>query len=1061
MNSLIVFILLSVQNQSPFTIYNASAGSGKTYTLVKDYLKILFQSKSLLTFRNILALTFTNKAVGEMKIRILETLKEFAEPSILTSSHAMFESISADLNIAPETLHEKSKMLLHTIVHNYAAFDISTIDKFNHKLIRTFAHDLKLPVNFEVELDTKTLLSRAVDKLIDKAGQDKALTKVLVDFAIDKTNEDKSWDITYDFNTISELLVSENDNTYINQLKGKSLSDFKTLKSILQKQEHSISSQIIAVSKEILDVISEAQLSHNDFSGSYLPKHFIKLAEGNFNVSLSSKWQDNLIKGTSIYPKRVSDEVAATIETILPQVISAFLETKQAVFQVKFLKNAINNITPLSVLGAIKNTLEELKKEDDLVLISEFNTIIHNEIAKQPTPFIYERIGEKFKHYFIDEFQDTSKLQWDNLVPLIESAITGENLKGDIGSAMLVGDAKQAIYRWRGGHAEQFIDLYSNTSHPFVIEQQVENLPKNFRSHKAIVTFNNLFFEHLSNFVFTDESHKTIYKHATQDVVSDQPGYVSLSFLDVADNDKDQLYCEAVLERIHKALDRGFSLKDICVIVRRKKEGVAISEFLKEQQIPLVSSETLLLKSAPEINFIINMLTLTIQPTNDDIKIQLLTYLNLHRLNLEDAHEFYSKHITLSSSKMFDALSDYGFLFDFKTILQLPLYESIEAIIRSFGLHQHSKAYLQFFLDEVLNFSQKHNTSILSFLEFWERKKDTLSIATPEGENAIQIMTIHKSKGLEFPVVIFPYANQDLYFDIRPKVWFPVDSQSFNGFSHVYLNINKDMEHYSDTGKHIYQRYRSALELDSINLLYVVLTRAINQLYIVSELDLDKNNEEKCNYYSGLFISYLKSEQLWKEGLLEYSFGVAADHSEANPKHQNTIYQEQFISTAKEIHNLNIVTSSGSLWDTQQEQAIEKGNLIHNIMAEIKTIDDVDYTIDQFLTLGKINDTQIDDIKATVLSIVKHDKLTTYFDANNTIYNERDIITKNGTLLRPDRIVVNTNNDAVIIDYKTGLENSKHKEQLYDYQNVLEDMGFNISKKILIYINNDITIKEL
>jgi ATP-dependent exoDNAse (exonuclease V) beta subunit len=1060
MNSLIVFIILSVQKPSPFTIYNASAGSGKTYTLVQDYLKILFTSNSLLTFRHILALTFTNKAVGEMKERIIDTLKAFSDASIFEASNTMFETIASELNLEPNVLHERSKLILHTIVHNYAAFDISTIDKFNHKLIRTFAHDLKLPVNFEVELDSKTMLAKAVDKLIDKAGGDKALTKILVDFAIEKTNDDKSWDIAYDFNTIATLLINENEIPYIEALKDKTLADFQALKTNLQQQYKTHSELVVDVAKAILELISQSQLNHTDFSSSYLPNHFIKLAEGNFSVSLTTKWQKDLIDGLPIYPKKVSEDVGNTIENIREQLSNAFKNTKNAILQIKFLKNALNNITPLSVLGAIKHTLEELKLEDNLLLISEFNTIINKEIKEQPTPFIYERIGEKFKHYFIDEFQDTSILQWENLIPLIDNTISGENLKGETGTAMIVGDAKQAIYRWRGGRAEQFIDLYSG-GNPFQVKKSVKNLPSNYRSFKQIVTFNNAFFDHIADFAFSNPKHQHIYKNAYQEYVFEKDGYVELTFLNTEDEDKNELHCEAVLNTIEKALQNGFELNDICIIVRRKKEGVAIAEYLSSKKYSILSSETLMLKNAPEVNFIVNILTLAIQPKNDEIKIAVLSYLAEHQLEIKDKHAFFNRLIHNDVFALFNALRGFGFDFDFNRFLQLPIYEAIESIVRQFKLNTTSNAYVQFFLDEVLDYSQKNNSSFSGFLEYWNRKKDSLSIVSPQGENAVQIMTIHKSKGLEFPVVIFPYANQNIYFDLNPKVWFPVDETNFNGFSHLYLNLNKDFEDYNERSNLIYNEYKSELELDSINLLYVVLTRAAEQLYIISEFDVDKKTQtEKLNNYSGLFINYLKSINHWEEHTFSYSFGSPVKTSEEKTTTHLTRYQNACISTAKENHHLSIVTSSGYLWDTLQEKAIEKGNLIHNIMSEINTVNDVSYVLEDFKNSGKINATQFDELKTTVSDIINHKQLQAYFASEATIYNERDIITKQGQILRPDRIIINSNNEAVIIDYKTGLTNSKHQEQLYDYQLVLEDMNFKVIKKILIYINNEITVKE-
>ena len=369
-------------------------------------------------------------------------------------------------------------------------------------------------------------------------------------------------------------------------------------------------------------------------------------------------------------------------------------------------------------------------------------------------------------------------------------------------------------------------------------------------------------------------------------------------------------------------------------------------------------------------------------------------------------------------------------------------------------------AYIQFFLDEVFDYSQKYNASFSGLLKHWELKKDKLSIVSPESDSAIQIMTIHKAKGLEFPVVIFPFANQDIYADINPKAWFPVEKELFEGFSEVYINMNSDLEELNDIGSEMYTAYRSQLELDSINLLYVVLTRPIEQLYVISELDLDKTQSEKLTKYSGLFINYLKSLGKWDEHQLEYCFGSLGKTSTEQVLVDNTISQEQFISTKKEDHNLNIITNSGYLWDTAQAQAIERGNLVHQIMSHIKTQHDIDFALSLYENSGVITPEQLNELKTIIESIVNHTKLKPLFDSDLIIYNEKDIISKDGKLFRPDRVVINTSHEATIIDYKTGLQDSKHKEQLFDYQFVLEDMGLHIKKKILIYINTNIVIKE-
>lgn len=1041
------------QNPS-FTIYNASAGSGKTFTLVKEYLKILFQSNNPDQFKRILAITFTNKAVAEMKDRIIETLKQFSDKAILDKPNSMFSAIFEELQIQPYVLHAKSEKLLNTILHNYAAFDISTIDGFTHRLIRTFAYDLKLPLNFEVELDQEALLNEAVDSLISKAGTDEALTKILVDFAIEKADDDKSWDVSYDFNKIAKLLVNENDIPFIDTLKGKTLNNFKELKTQLKKDIALLEASIIENSKSILTLIEEAGLQYTDFSGGYLPKHFDNLSNTKFDINFEAGWQLD-IENKTLYPKRVSNEIASVIEQIQPQIASAYYETKKAVFHYKFLTAFYKNVTPLSVLNVINSELKILKEDQNKMLISEFNSIISNEIKNQPTPFIYERLGEKFKHYFIDEFQDTSVLQWKNLIPLLDNSLATET-----GSTMLVGDAKQAIYRWRGGKAEQFIGLF-NDENPFQIKKQVENLPTNYRSFKEIIEFNNAFFKFLSNLVFTNKEYQNLYENAHQNSFLEETGYVELSFLDIEkEDDRDELFSENVLKTIQKCIENGYRLEDVCVLVRKKKEGVAIANYLSQHHIPIISSETLLLSNSPEVVFVNNLMALLIQPKNNEIKVAALNYLT-SLFNIENKHHFFCNHLDLSISELFKSFESFQVYIDGNNLLQLHLFDLAETLVRSFNLVKTSNAYVQFYLDAVLDFSQKKGSDIPGFLDYFDKKKDSLSIVSPKGQNAVQIMTIHKSKGLEFPVVIFPYADLDIYRELEPKEWFPINKETYRGFSHTLLNFNKDFESFGESGLEIFNNHKSEQELDNINLLYVTLTRAVEQLYIISTNETHSKGEITSKKYSGLFINYLQHIGVWNDSQANYSFGLSEKTSlSKTPSKENTIQQE-FISTAKETHNINVITKSGFLWDTSQKEAIEKGNLLHNIMSKIKTKDDIDFVMNDFINDSTINIEQAEPLKQLVIELVNHPKLEAFYNPNDTVYNERDIITKEGIILRPDRVVVNIKNEAVIIDYKTGAEDKKHAQQLQLYQDILQDMKITVKKKILVYLNDDISVKEV
>lgn len=1042
---------------SPFTIYNASAGSGKTFTLVKHYLKLLIASGGNQAFRSILALTFTNKAVAEMKTRIIETLQVFADYETETEPPAMFGQIMKELKIDAQELKLSSDRMLKSILHNYGAFDISTIDRFNHRLIRTFAHDLKLPMNFEVELDTEYQLSKAVDRLIDKAGTNVQLTNLLVDFAIEKADDDRSWDISYDFNSIARLLITENDLPYIKRLENKTIEDFKNLQKLLFQKAKIAETYIVSEAKAIMELISANGLTPEDFSGKYLYNHFSKLSEGNFNLSLEAKWQENLLEGKPPYPKRVNNEIANTIDAISQRLAEAFSSTKKSIAEMSFFKNALKNIIPLSVLNEINKSLNELKAEENFILISEFNSIINTEIKAQPAPFIYERIGEKYRNYFIDEFQDTSTLQWENLIPLIDNAVSSQNLKGEIGKAIIVGDAKQSIYRWRGGKAEQFIELYQESTFPLSLKQEIHNLPTNFRSSKAIIDFNNSFFEHLSSFAFSSETHRQTYGIPHQQIHSQDEGFVEISFLDSSEETEiDIQYAEQVLNTIESALKNGFSLGDICIIVRKSKEGVSLANFLSEKNVKIVSSETLLLKNSAEVVFINDIMKLALEPENLQVKLNVLDFIANHLKNIDDVHQFYETYIEQDTNHLFQEIN---FDFDLDAYSSLPIYEATEMSIRAFGLDNQSNAFLQFYLDEILAFSTKNQSNFKAFQVYWERKSDKLSIVSPQGQNAVEIMTIHKSKGLEFPVVIFPYANQKVYFDLNPKVWFPVDETFFSGFSELYLNLNKELANYNKVGKLLYDAHQAELELDSINLLYVALTRSSQHLYIISDCDFSKSSNENLKTYSGLFINYLKSIDLWNDHQTHYQFGTKTTEIEKYPqtRYSNEI---KLISTPKEAHQLHIVTKSGKLWDTAQQSAIEKGNLLHDLMATIETPLDVESSLQKFKSQGSIDTEQMTLLREKILSIINHPRLKNYFQPGLQVFNEKAIITSEGTVLRPDRIVFLSDTELILIDYKTGLSNPKHTEQLFAYQEVLESMGFRVKRKILIYIDTKITIKE-
>ena len=480
-------------SDTSFIIYNASAGSGKTYALAKEYLKIILASPQ--NFKKILAITFTNKAVNEMKHRILNSLQEFSETQSVDTAAPLFHDLMVETALGFEALKATSGLRLKQILHNYAFFDISTIDKFTHRLIRTFAKDLKIPQNFEVVLDTDLLLQEAVERIIGKAGEDIEFTKVLLDFALEKIDDDRSWDIGFDLLKIGKLVFNENNIPHLAGLKEKELGDFLALQRLLKNKVSDIEKSVSEKASQCLDAIQKEGLDYKDFPYETLPKHFQRIRDGLYNPSqlYNNKLEENLIEGNILKAK--SKPPSGALCALLLQ---HYQHIKALIYKRGLFANILRNIIPFALLNAIQKELKTIQVENDQLSISEFNTLIAQEIKNQPAPFIYERLGEKYRHYFIDEFQDTSQMQWENLIPLIGSALEGEDAYGDMGSLFLVGDPKQAIYRWRGGKAEQFLELATHEKHPFTIPSKLVTLPKNYRSHAEIIKFNNAFFQSIS-----------------------------------------------------------------------------------------------------------------------------------------------------------------------------------------------------------------------------------------------------------------------------------------------------------------------------------------------------------------------------------------------------------------------------------------------------------------------------------------------------------------------------------------------------------------------------------
>lgn len=1053
---------------SNYTIYSASAGSGKTYGLVKAYLRIILASKNPDLFRNLLAITFTNKAVFEMKNRVIEMLHKFSDEKILSEPQPMFSELCEELKVAAAELQKRSDRVLKYILHNYGAFNISTIDGFNHQLIRSFALDLHLNQFFEVQLDSKAILQQAVDNLLNQAGTDSELTKLLTDFSNDKIEEDKSWDTSFELLEVASMLTDENHFQELNSIKNKTLEDFKKLKLVLLQKKNYALKTIQQTAVDFLKLVEENGFDKSAFKGGYVYNFFHKLSENPENEppSWDSAWQQNL-EVEPLYGKTKSQNInTATLDSLQPLIVAYFKKIKNSFGMFHFVKNASKFVIPLALLNRIQNEIELIKDEENILPIWEFNGVISNEITTQPAPFIYERIGERFRHYFIDEFQDTSALQWKNFIPLILNAVQSESINKQRGSVLLVGDAKQSIYRWRGGKAEQFMDLYLNEVNPFYIEGQTVNLEDNYRSLKTIIDFNNHFFSFIAS-KFQSEKYKDLYLNATQNYPESKKnkhlkeGFLSIQFIDFEsdseeqennrtdDNlssnltDREAKYCQAVEQTIEHANLSGANDKDICVLVRTNKEGLALATYLSSRGKNIISPDSLLLKNVISVRFLISLLKFIYNPDSNENKIQMLfDYISIKKIS--DPHGFITKYFNEPIQIFFEKHN-----FSLKKFNSHSLYEGVLLAVNSFDLARDSDAYLTHFLDLILDFKNGRKGGLSDFLTYWDDEKDKLSISSPEGLDAITIMTVHKSKGLSAAVIIYAFADSNLVDSRNETIWYPVSETDFAGFSNLLVRNNKSLLLYEDKSEHIVNQHNEQHLLDQINVLYVAMTRPESFLYVITSLP-----RKKTETYGSLFKEFLQEKGFWDETQLIYNFGEASfplSKEKITPNQPSVLFNK-----SRNTPNYKIATKASLLWDSSLQNAIEKGNLLHQLLSKITYLTDLEKCMQEAVNEGILSNEQYEILYPFLFELIHNEKIIDYFTDKYEYFTEREFINAEGLFYRPDRVAYEKRtNTAIVIDYKTGKMEEKHKLQIENYAKNLAELGWNITGKILVYLENN------
>jgi len=1058
-----------------FTVYKSSAGSGKTFTLVKEYIRLCLAKPD--HFRHVLAITFTNKAAAEMKERVIKYLTELSAdpPDEKSAAHKfLLPDLLKETELSEEKIRNNAKLVLNSILHNYSDFAIGTIDSFVHRIIRSFAHDLNIPMNFEVEMDTDKLLSEAIDLLLNKAGSDELLTRILVEFTEAKIDDEKSWHIENDLLKFARQLFMEDNLVHIDKLKELSIHDFleirKKLGTLITQFENEVVKTATAANKLINDNNIPLDAFYRGSSG--IGGYFRNLANKVFDKIKPNSYVIATVEEDKWYAGKSTSADKGNIDAIKVQLGDAYLEIsklREKGYKHYILHTLIHaNIYPVAVLNEIEKIIDEMKTEENILPISEFNKRISGIVISQPAPFIYERLGEKYENYLVDEFQDTSGLQWTNMLPLIENSLGYGHFN------MIVGDGKQAIYRWRGGDVEQFAllpELPKGISDQFSLERvrsiksnfEGKNLVSNFRSKVEIIDFNNQFFSHTAGLMA--DYVKTIYENCTQISNPDNTGgYVQLDFSGNADGDSKE---EATLKKIEEILTdlktQNYSYNDIAILCRSNMNASVIARHLITLGVNVISEESLLIGGSQEVNFLLAFASFIANNDDDIAKYRILHYLttkgavqdndlytvcrSLRNQNKEGDH-------SIGTWQFCAYLEKNDFYFDVSLLAAMPVYEFFEKLIYLFKIDKFTDAYVRFFLDAVFKFSVGKKNNISEFLEWWEDEKDTRSIIIPAGMDAVNIMTIHKSKGLEFPVVIYPFATE-MVKPTRTALWVETDIPGIPNLQSSLINNNKSLKEtdFSD----LYDSENDKSTLDLLNVLYVAMTRPSERLYVITKAP---TNIAAPKSVPDFLASFLQSSGTWDEKVSIYSFGnktPKAGSSQDREEHPNIPSMKYTVRQNEQVIHLR--RKATDLWDTEDPlRNSQWGNLIHYILSLVIYSDKVDGIIANLLQTGMIAKGDEQKITEKIMTILSNPDLKLYFQPGFEIRTETEILLENGSVVRPDRVVTK-GKDAIVIDYKTGNIHESHKEQINSYAETLAELGYKVTEKILVYIDKGEVVK--
>ena len=968
--------------QQGVSIVKASAGSGKTHRLTQDYIDLLLMGDGQ-SYKHILAVTFTNKATDEMKSRVIEELYKLS---------------CGDDARAPQAADRLKRML-----HDYSCFSVSTIDKFFQTVMRSFAREIGQYASYRVEIETGDVLDQVVDLLLDSMEdpQRENLRKWLKDYSFDQVEQGEGWNISAPLKKMAGKFLDE---SFLLQMRQAGhgadvLGDKASLKAFLTKLDGMIAAyekEAVAIGQEGIRILAGKGFSPDTlYYGTSGPTMIFK------------KWASRVFETKFQSEKRVKGALDRFPD---PSALERqFERVRQHLGEPLRLRNTAvlirKNIYLLGIYHDLQVTLDDYLRENNVVLLQLSTDLLSRVIAEDDTPFVYEKIGNRYENLMLDEAQDTSLMQWNNFRPLFR------NSQASGGRNLVVGDIKQSIYRWRGSDWRLMRDhLTRDLSVGMLLN---ETMQENWRSGKTLVEFNNSFFSHVADILEGDEERagiaaevRDIYADCIQTVPEkhkdDPAGYVRLSFLDKAGTEEGGWREEALKRMIGDigALHaEGYDYKDITVLVRTNREGAKAASALIDAGISVLTEDSLLIGSSPCISRLMSLLGWLVDPDDPVAELQ--------------------------SRGLRDNLPERK---------AGSLYETCEQILGS-GILSHGEQDLPFihaFLDAVLAFQEKYGSSLRAFVKWWEDAGRKKSICAPDGQNAVRVMTIHKAKGLSIDAVIIPFCKESFTpsnWHI-PTIWCKCPA-SFDGPALIPLKATSSLK--NSCFEADYEEERTLEHIDVINNWYVAFTRARSRLLIYAPLTeaQAKGKDSKASSIENCLYLHLRS--LLQEGNV-FEDGTRSPFvrkEEKSPLIDDP--QPAFAASAMPDGRLRLLLH-GDDYFSQEKSARRRGIEQHGEMARVEV-----------------------DAALEARSGHRH-----WFDGTFRVMNEASIVDGQGEIRRPDRVLISPDgNRVVVIDYKFGQPRGSHRWQVRDYMNLLRQMGYPSVEGWLWYLSSDESADEV